>query len=90
MSNDAGNQKPKWSELRDLCMRVDLINSSCVLKLLDQLTEIDKLRAENEKLKETLSYLPKVPTEPYEKELAKKVLELRAENAELKDLKCKC
>lgn len=44
--------------------------------------EIDKLRAENEKLKETISYLPKVPTQPYEKELAKKVLELESKLTE--------
>jgi type II secretory pathway component PulF len=35
------------------------------------------LRAENLRLKETLSYLPKVPTQPYEKEMAKEILRLR-------------
>jgi len=45
--------------------------------------ENEKLRTENERLKEVISFLPKVPTEPYEKELAKEVERLRAENAEL-------
>lgn len=37
------------------------------------------LKAENERLKESLSYLPKVPTEPYEKEMAKKISTLELE-----------
>lgn len=42
-----------------------------------------EMEAENARLKETISYLPKVPTEPYEKELAKKVMELEKENQSL-------
>lgn len=38
--------------------------------------------AEIERLKEIISYLPKVPTQPYEKELAKRVLDLQNELAE--------
>ena len=34
--------------------------------------EIDELQAENDRLKEVISYLPKVPTQPYEKELAQR------------------
>lgn len=41
--------------------------------------ERNELRAEVERLKETLSYLPKVPTGPYEKAMAKEIIELRAE-----------
>lgn len=39
----------------------------------------DKLERENEELKEALSYLPKVPTQPYEKELAQEISRLKAE-----------
>lgn len=42
-----------------------------------------KLRAENATLRETLSYLPKVPTQPYERQLAKELVEIRSENIEL-------
>ncbi len=52
-----------------------------------------RLEKENDRLKETLSYLPKVPTEPYEKEMAKEILTLKEkmillekENAKLKAL----
>lgn len=47
--------------------------------------EIKRLKAENKRLTEVLSYLPKVPTEPYEKMLAKKIIEIEAENAELRE-----
>lgn len=43
-----------------------------------------KAEAENERLGEILSYLPKVPTEPYEKAMAKEILELHAEVERLK------
>lgn len=46
--------------------------------------KIEKLKTENERLKEVISYLPKVPTQPYEKEMAQKIQELQAENAKLK------
>jgi len=44
----------------------------------------DALAKENERLKENLSYLPKVPTQPYEKEMAKQIFNLQKENEELK------
>ena len=47
---------------------------------------IAELESENERLKEALSYLPKVPTQPYEKELAKENERLRAENNALQDI----
>jgi len=37
----------------------------------------DELIKQNERLKETISYLPKVPTKPYERELAEKNEKLR-------------
>lgn len=37
---------------------------------------IKKLESENAKLREVISYLPKIPTEPYEKELSKKIQKL--------------
>lgn len=40
--------------------------------------ELDKLRVENDEMQTILSYLGKIPTQPYEKELAKSNLELRA------------
>ncbi len=43
----------------------------------------EKLRAKHEEL---LSYLPKVPSEPHEKDMAKEIAELRAERDELQDL----
>ena len=46
---------------------------------------IEKLQAENERLKEVISYLPKVPTQPYEKEMAQKIIELEAENTKLRN-----
>jgi hypothetical protein len=42
------------------------------------------LQAENERLKEVLSYLPKIPTQPYEKELAKELIQLKKENKNYK------
>ena len=45
----------------------------------DLRTEIELLHKENERLKETISYLPKVPTQPYEKELAQEVERLKSE-----------
>ncbi len=46
-----------------------------------------KISAENEayhneieRLKEVISYLPKVPTQPYEKELVQEIMRLKAEN----------
>ena len=45
---------------------------------------LEKLQAENAKLKETISYLPKVATQPYEKEMAKEIQKLQAENLKLK------
>lgn len=61
-----------------------------VTNLADAEKEITHLRKENARLKLTLAYLPKVPTEPYEKEMAKEILSLRARNeklvAALKDL----
>lgn len=38
--------------------------------------EIDELQAKNERLKEVISYLPKVPTQPHEKELSEKIKNL--------------
>lgn len=38
----------------------------------------EKLKAAEDRLKEILSYLPKVPTQPYEKELAEKFAALHA------------
>lgn len=35
--------------------------------------EMSKLQAENERLKEAISYLPKFPTAPYEREMARKL-----------------
>lgn len=43
------------------------------------------LQAENERLKEAISYLPKVPTQPYDKELAQIIQKLQAENAKLRE-----
>ena len=45
-------------------------------------TTILEMCGEVERLKEIISYLPKVPTQPYEKELAKRVLDLQNELAE--------
>lgn len=44
-----------------------------------------KLITENARLKEALSYLPKVPTQPYEKELAKEAIRLRAGLTKISD-----
>lgn len=44
------------------------------------------LQAENERLKEAISYLPKVPTKLYEKELAQRIQRLDAENNKLKSV----
>ncbi len=41
-----------------------------------------ELQKENERLQEIISYLPKVPTQPYEKELAQKVIELEVTNSQ--------
>lgn len=38
--------------------------------------EIDELLAENANLIEKISYLPKIPTQPYEKEMAQKIKNL--------------
>ena len=48
-------------------------NPECKLHYFYAVTieDYNKLLAEVEKLKEVISYLPKVPTKPYEKELAK-------------------
>ena len=46
----------------------------------------DCKQAEFDRLKDALSYLPKFPTEPYEKELAKRIFELEAENKRLRDI----
>lgn len=40
-------------------------------------------QAENARLKEALSHLPKVPTEPYEKEMAREIARLKDENERL-------
>ena len=47
--------------------------------------KIKKLRAENSKLRESISYLPKVPTQPYEKEMAQKIQKLKTENDKLRE-----
>src|SRR6185312_3523543 len=39
----------------------------------------DQLQKENEELKEAISHLPKVPTQPYEKELAQQLSEAKRE-----------
>lgn len=39
--------------------------------------ERDELKRENDRLAEIISYLPKVPTESYEKQMAKEILQLR-------------
>ena len=46
--------------------------------------EIDRLKKEIDRLEEILSYLPRIPTQPYEKEMAQRIMILEAENAELK------
>jgi hypothetical protein len=51
----------------------------------DLMLENDSLRKEVENLKEVLSYLPEVPTEPYEKAMAKEILDLRCEVHRLND-----
>ena len=57
----------------------------CYRAMIKKLQELEKENTEMKaKHEELLSYLPKVPTEPYEKELAKKCTELEKENAELK------
>lgn len=63
---------------------VDRIYDAVVSQDATPFGKYEALRAENERLKEALSYLPKVPTEPYEKELAKRLIEVEAENEELK------
>ena len=42
--------------------------------------EFKALKKVNERLKEALSYLPKVPTTSYEKEIAKKLIEVEKQN----------
>jgi len=48
-----------------------------VEELFETANQRDEARAEVERLRETLSYLPKVPTQPYEKELAQENARLR-------------
>lgn len=48
-------------------------------------SEVEELLTEIEKLKEIISYIPKVPTQPYEKEMAQRIRELEAENAKLRN-----
>lgn len=57
--------------------------ASVVKECIAHLEERDR---EIERLKETISYLPKVPTQPYEKELAQEVMKLRDLLAKAKDL----
>lgn len=52
------------------------------LKLIEK---IQALEAENARLKEIISYLPKVPTQSYEKELAQKIQHLEAEVEDLQE-----
>lgn len=42
--------------------------------------KLAEAREENARLKEVISYLPKVPTEPYEKQIAKELIEAREEH----------
>jgi hypothetical protein len=53
--------------------RVDVIEFYAYQQALDEIT---KLKAENIELKETISYLPKIPTLPYEKQMGKKIFKL--------------
>ena len=68
-------------------LKADLKEREFLIK--SQLKTLNKLEAENAALQnkydELISYLPKGPTEPYEKSLAKKCVELEAENTELKE-----
>ncbi len=51
--------------------------------LLDK--KCNELRAEIERFKEIISYLPKVPTQPYEKEMAQKIERLKSKLSALRD-----
>ncbi len=51
--------------------------------LLDR--KCNELRAEIERFKEIISYLPKVPTQPYEKEMAKEIVKLKSKLSALRD-----
>lgn len=58
-------------------MRTDLKNYQLEIHELKTKYDFQHLVKENEKLKEAISYLPKVPTQPYEKQLAHDNLKLR-------------
>jgi DNA repair exonuclease SbcCD ATPase subunit len=88
-SGDGWNELPKLREERDRLAKENATlkesNRQAIneYKLSHEATrkayaECDQLRAEVANLRETLNYLPKVPTEPYEKEMAKEILRLRA------------
>ena len=47
--------------------------------------EIVRLSAENQRLREIVGHLPKVPTQPYEKELARQCVGLKRENSSLRE-----
>lgn len=64
----------------EVCERLETVNSTNRLK---QMTIIELQRQRDElqsKYDELISYMPKVPQEPYEKSLAKEIIELRKEN----------
>jgi hypothetical protein len=53
------------------------VNPNC-LHVIEK-SAFDQLQKKNEELKETISYLPKVPAQPYEKELAQQLAEAKRE-----------
>jgi DNA modification methylase len=50
------------------------------------MNEVERLKEKVKELEEKLSYLPKVPSQPYEKELAKRIVELEREVRHQKEI----
>ncbi len=50
----------------------------------ETLEDYEDMKFQNDRLKEVIQYLPSIPTEPYEKRLAKEHREMKDENARLK------
>lgn len=58
----------------------------CVHHVVDK-SALDQAQAEIARLQEIISYLPKVPTQPYEKEMAQEIARLHKINPDVIDLK---
>lgn len=72
----------KRLEAEAACANIEKLNAWSSRQ--DAWNEVDRLKAENETLKEIVSYIPKLPTEAYSKTLVMEILALKKEIESLK------